>query len=60
MHQPMISSVGHISMFVHGLEKRTSFYRDVLGLQVADRDPDMGIDFMSSEPQSEHHQLVLL
>lgn len=39
----------------------TAFYRDVLGLQVADtRDTPVSMVFLSAKPQEEHHETVLL
>jgi catechol-2,3-dioxygenase len=54
-----VSRLGHIGLYARDLEALRDFYRDVLGLQVADQDLDRGIVFMSSDPDSEHHELAL-
>jgi catechol-2,3-dioxygenase len=54
-----VSRLGHIGIYARDLEGLRDFYRDVLGLQVADEDLDRGIVFMSSDPDSEHHMLAL-
>src|SRR5690349_2306891 len=54
-----VSWLGHIGLYARDLEGLRDFYRDVLGLQVADQDLNRGIVFMSSDPDSEHHMLAL-
>ena len=54
-----VSRLGHVGLYARDLEKLRDFYRDVLGLKVADQDLDRGIVFMSSDPDSEHHELAL-
>ena len=54
-----VSRLGHIGIYARDLEKLRDFYRDVLGLQVADEDLNRGIVFMSTDPESEHHELAL-
>ena len=56
---PRIGHLGHVGIFVEDLDAEVAFYRDVLGLQVTDSQPDMGITFMSSQPEIEHHELLL-
>jgi catechol-2,3-dioxygenase len=54
-----IARLGHVGIFVQDLEKQKAFYRDLLGLKVSDEDPEMGVVFMSSRPDEEHHELLL-
>jgi catechol-2,3-dioxygenase len=56
---PAISRLGHVGLHVHDLEGAKRFYRDVLGLQVTDEDPGLGVVFMSARPAEEHHELAL-
>lgn len=59
MHTPRIEKLGHVGIFVHDLERMTAFYRDVLGLTITDTDPEVGVVFLSSRPDEEHHEFVL-
>lgn len=59
MTQPRISRLAHVGIHVEDLDRAVAFYRDVLGLQVTDTQPEMGIAFMSSRPDVEHHELLL-
>jgi catechol-2,3-dioxygenase len=54
-----IERLSHVGLHVTDLEKEMAFYRDVLGLQVTDQDPEAGIVFMSARPDIEHHELLL-
>jgi catechol 2,3-dioxygenase-like lactoylglutathione lyase family enzyme len=54
-----VSRLGHIGLYARDLEALRDFYRDVLGLKVADQDLDRGIVFMSTDPDAEHHELAL-
>jgi catechol-2,3-dioxygenase len=56
---PRISRLAHVGIYVNDLDAAVAFYRDVLGLQVTDTEPEMGITFMSSRPEVEHHELFL-
>lgn len=56
---PAISRLGHVGLHVRDLERAKRFYRDVLGLQVTDEDPGLGVVFMSARPKEEHHELAL-
>ncbi len=56
---PTISRLAHVGIHVEDLDRAVAFYRDVLGLQVTDSQPDMGIAFLSSRPEEEHHELFL-
>jgi catechol 2,3-dioxygenase-like lactoylglutathione lyase family enzyme len=55
----MIDRLGHVGLHVHDLDRSTEFFRDVVGLTVTDSDPGIGLVFLSSQPDTEHHQLVL-
>ncbi|HTJ27233.1 MAG TPA: VOC family protein [Candidatus Limnocylindria bacterium] len=56
---PSIARLGHVGLHCDDLLAQMAFYRDVLGLQVTDQDVDVGLIFLSSRPQEEHHELVL-
>lgn len=55
-----IAKLGHVGFHCNDLEAMKSFYRDVLGLTVTDDDPEAGMAFLSSQPEHEHHELVLM
>ena len=55
-----IAKLGHVGIHVRDLDRQKAFYRDVLGLQVTDEDPKLGMVFMSSCPEEEHHELLLV
>jgi catechol-2,3-dioxygenase len=54
-----IVELGHTGLWVNDLEVMTTFYSAVLGLQVTDRDDELGIVFLSARPRAEHHEMVL-
>jgi len=54
-----ITGLGHTGLWVHDLPRMRDFYERVLGLQVTDEDDDLGIVFLSSNPEEEHHEFVL-
>ena len=58
-HVPRISRLGHVGIFVENLNTSLAFYRDVLGLQVTNTEPGMGLAFLSSRPEVEDHELLL-
>jgi len=57
---PEISGLGHVGIFVDDLARQRAFYSETLNMTIADEDLDMGIVFLSADPQAEHHELVLL
>lgn len=54
-----IAGLGHVGLFVRDLEREKAFYVGVLGMQVADELPDRGIVFLTTDPEREHHELLL-
>ena len=54
MAQPSIARLGHVGIHAFDIEKERAFYQDMLGLQVTDEEPKMGMVFMSSRPEEEH------
>jgi catechol-2,3-dioxygenase len=56
---PTIERLAHVGLYVRDLEIQLAFYRDMLGLQVTDRDDAAGLVFLSSRPDIEHHELLL-
>ena len=57
--EPQISHLAHVGIYVQDLDREVAFYRDVLRLHVTDRDPKLGLVFLSSRPDVEHHELLL-
>ena len=56
---PKVSSLGHVGLLVHDIERSKAFYRDVLGMTVSD-ESDTGTVFMTAqERDQEHHELQL-
>jgi catechol-2,3-dioxygenase len=53
-----IAKLGHVGIYAQDMDEMRSFYRDVVGLQVSDEGPN--ITFMTSDPQREHHEFVLV
>jgi catechol 2,3-dioxygenase-like lactoylglutathione lyase family enzyme len=60
MVAPSIERLAHVGIHVNDVEKSIIFYRDILGLKVSDEDREAGLIFMSSHPDEEHHELLLL
>jgi catechol 2,3-dioxygenase-like lactoylglutathione lyase family enzyme len=56
---PAIAELGHIGIRCTDLEAQLAFYTQVLNLTVTDHDPGMGIYFLSSRPDFEHHEVLL-
>lgn len=54
-----ISKLGHIGLHVRDLEAAKAFYGGVLGLFETDRDPKSGATFFSSQPDEEHHEILI-
>ncbi len=54
-----IAGLGHTGFWVTDLATMRDFYERVLGLTVTDEDAELGIVFLSSHPDLEHHELVL-
>jgi catechol-2,3-dioxygenase len=54
-----IVELGHTGVWVTDLRLMEDFYTRLLGLKVTDRDDELGIVFLSSRPEIEHHEFVL-
>jgi catechol-2,3-dioxygenase len=54
-----ITGLGHVGLHVNDLEAQASFYQNIVGLTITDRDPDVGMVFLSAQPDEEHHELLL-
>lgn len=54
-----IEELGHTGLWVEDLDGMVQFYTRVLGLRITDRDDEIGIVFLSSRPEIEHHEFVL-
>ncbi len=59
MPTPSVARLGHVGLHCHDLEKQKAFYRDIIGLTVTDEDLQLGMVFMSAQPDVEHHELLL-
>jgi catechol-2,3-dioxygenase len=57
---PAISGLGHVGLYCSDLALQESFYTEVLGLTKTDEDQERGMVFLSSQPDVEHHELLLL
>ncbi len=56
-----IEGLGHVGIYVHDLMAQRDFWSRVMGLQIADEDLDgLGMVFLSSHPDEEHHEFVLM
>lgn len=56
---PRILELGHTGLWVQDLATMRDFYTRVLGLTVTDEDLEIGMVFLSSRPDVEHHEMVL-
>jgi catechol-2,3-dioxygenase len=56
---PHIARLGHIGLHCQDLPKMEEFYTQGLGLYVTDRDDTLGMVFLSAQPETEHHELLL-
>jgi catechol 2,3-dioxygenase-like lactoylglutathione lyase family enzyme len=57
---PRVTQLGHTGIYVDDLARMRDFYTRVLGLTVTDEDEERGMVFLSSRPDQEHHELVLM
>ncbi|MFZ4719162.1 MAG: VOC family protein [Ilumatobacteraceae bacterium] len=56
---PSIERLSHAGLYVTDIAVSREFYVTVLGLQVTDEKPDGTMVFLSSDPDREHHELLL-
>jgi catechol-2,3-dioxygenase len=56
---PKIARLGHVGLHCQDLPAMEEFYTQVLGLNVTDRDDRIGLVFLSAQPETEHHELLL-
>jgi catechol-2,3-dioxygenase len=54
-----ITGLGHVGLHVNDLDAQAAFYEQVVGLTITDRDPEVGMVFLSARPDEEHHELLL-
>ena len=58
---PGIEGLGHVGIYADDLMNQRDFYTRVIGLKVADEDLEgRGMCFLSSDPEREHHEFVLM
>lgn len=55
-----VIGLGHIGLYVRDLERMATFYRDVLGMQVTKQNRRAGVVFLSANPVSADHEIVLV
>ncbi|MBI2359265.1 MAG: VOC family protein [Deltaproteobacteria bacterium] len=56
-----VSSLGHVGLYVHDVERSKAFYRDILGLKVSDESERSGAVFLTAKDRlDEHHELMLV
>ena len=56
-----VEALGHVGIYAEDIMKQRDFYTRVIGLQVADEDLEgRGMTFLSSHPDREHHEFVLM
>ena len=56
-----VEALGHVGIYAEDIMKQRDFYTRVVGLQIADEDLDgRGMTFLSSDPEREHHEFVLM
>ena len=57
---PELDGLGHVAIHCEDIMKMRDFYTRVMGLKIADEDLEgLGMCFLSTDPQSEHHEFVL-
>ena len=54
-----VTRLGHVGIYCDDLMKMRDFYSRVVGLTITDEDHDLGIVFLSANPEWEHHELAL-
>ena len=55
-----ILELGHTGLYVNDLEVMADFYEHIVGLTVTGRDQRLGMVFLSSQPDLENHELLLV
>ena len=56
---PRIAELGHVGVRCFDTQVQLDFYTNVLGLTVTDFDEGLGIWFLSSRPDTEHHEFLI-
>ncbi|MDP8922294.1 MAG: VOC family protein [Chloroflexota bacterium] len=57
---PRVTRLGHTGIYVEDLARMRDFYTRILGLTVTDEDDERGMVFLSSRPEEEHHEFVIV
>jgi len=56
-----VAGLGHVGIYTHDLFKMRVFYSRIMGLEITNEETEeRGIVFMSSCPEEEHHEFVLM
>src|SRR4051794_40439943 len=56
---PAITTIGHVGIYCDDVERQLDFYTRVLGFKVTDQRPEGGFYFLSTDPEREHHMVLL-
>lgn len=59
MSGPAVAELGHVGVRCFDIQLQLDFYTRMLGLSLTDHDEELGIWFLSSRPNVEHHELLL-
>ncbi|MBM4264594.1 MAG: hypothetical protein FJ145_24610 [Deltaproteobacteria bacterium] len=54
-----VVGLGHVGIYVRGLERMVAFYRDTLGMRVTKQNWRAGIVFFSADPTRADHEIAL-
>jgi catechol-2,3-dioxygenase len=58
---PRLERLGHVGIHVNDIDTMKDFYTRVVGLHVTeDQSADRGMVFLTSDPEHEHHELLLM
>src|SRR5262249_21595420 len=55
-----VLGLGHVGIYVRGLERMVAFYRDVMGMRVTKQNWRAGAVFLSADPEAVDHEIALM
>jgi catechol 2,3-dioxygenase-like lactoylglutathione lyase family enzyme len=55
-----VTRLGHVGIYVRDLERMVAFYRDLLGMRVTKQNWQVGIVFLSADPDAVDHEIALV
>ncbi len=56
---PKVSSLGHVGLHVHDIERSKAFFRDILGLTISDESEGGSVFMTARDRADEHHEILL-